>query len=360
MRAYRGAVAAMTAKTTGQKTPQGTHPLLALQRAAGNRAVTDLVLQRDGVLDAAGVGRELVRAGNSALREERLLTGAAAMSEAEAFELLGNVIEATPNKLATAVMRMREANRFALLRTLVGKQGHDNAHIIRDALLGGSQLRFAALVPDAARRGSVLAVLGRPLAGHRPQPDGSLWVNLSFRAEGSISGQNQAPGRDLAQFGGGRLGLVPGRGNNGMEIRGDVVGDHGDTTFDFKRWVTMRLYYRVGGEWTLKRSLDHTDDDSNDSDEHLTPTGDGHIYSIDAPGPVYPDRSSRATHVLYVATFGEWVLATNTLAEQQWNVSDQLEWHSISKLAKRADGGWGRDPEFGGQIATGANPGMDL
>ncbi|HEY1176966.1 MAG TPA: hypothetical protein VGF17_12480, partial [Phytomonospora sp.] len=338
------------------------HPLLALQRTAGNRAVTALVLQRQADpadWGAADVARELPRiAAGDRLRQEYLLRAVIRMTEAEGFNLLAQAIDPSPNPVAAALTRFGADARYGVIRTLLGKLGHDNVHIVRDELLAGASERFAGLVPDPVRRNALLTALAARLGGHGTPASGSLWVSLSFRSSGAVSAENESAVARTPRWGGGTLGPVPGRGNNAMEIRGDVAGDHTDVVFDFKRLVTRDLYHQVDGVWVLRDSMQDVDDDSNDSDEDLTPSANGHIYSFDAPGPYFPDRkpAHSASHILYTATFGEWVVAKNTLVGEEKNVSDRLEWHSITKLAKKADGSWGRDPEFPGQIGPGAGP----
>jgi hypothetical protein len=122
--------------------------------------------------------------------------------------------------------------------------------------------------------------------------------------------------------------------------------------YDIKRTKERGAWSKLGSVW---QQYDHdgpgADDDNHDEDEDLTPSVDGHIYVLDAPG--FTISSSFADEAVYKASFIEFVKIK--LGFSGWiKCSDNYEWHSITWLEDNGSGKWKRKSSGPNEIAPGA------
>jgi hypothetical protein len=134
-----------------------------------------------------------------------------------------------------------------------------------------------------------------------------------------------------------------------MEIRGNVIGHRFDAEYQFHRTRENANWYRLAnGVW---KQWDYdppgTDDDDNDSDEHLFPDHH-HIYVIDTPGfieigpPLTPGvRAEDAVENVFIMNAVETVEVK--VGSGPWLQVGQLEWYTVTWLEK-VDGRWRRKP----------------
>jgi hypothetical protein len=178
------------------------------------------------------------------------------------------------------------------------------------------------------------------LGGCQPEPDpNAREVNIDqCRTSGKTSDDNKCVlcPRDL--------GVLPGVGRNGIELRGTVNGHVSGVEYDFKREKKGRIFERIDGVWRFL-TRPGRDDDAENSDESLTPVN-GHIYAIDLPGATDPQDPGDpdATEFVLKHSMTEWVIVRKAPAEPWTQGSNKFYWHSIVWLRK-VDGVWQTDME---------------
>ena len=191
---------------------------------------------------------------------------------------------------------------------------------------------------------------GGPVPSPRPGVGGGLpRVTVgNFRNSGNTSSENNCGFCPLP------LGLLASRGNNGMELRGDISGHTSGAQYDFKRTKERATWKKVSGTWTqLTHVGPGADDDRSDQDEDLTPQNN-HIYVVDLPGfgsLSNPVGDASATEAVYKASFVEYVNARIGTGSWSRN-SNNFPWHSITWLEKV--GGTWRRKAGKNELATGS------
>ncbi len=197
---------------------------------------------------------------------------------------------------------------------------------------------------------------------------GIVSIALTFRNSGTISPQTQNDKHDglAAVIGTDDLGAalsVPSGGlaRNTMEIIGEItplaIAGQSSLYWDFKRDIESRKYLFTPADRAIPTQQPQiidtnsplnqdfaggppaANDDANDTDEDLTPTG-GLIYSVDSPGMALAGASLANAPTGSIAAYRfnakEWV-RINTVADTRL-----IEWTSAATIRKRADGYWER------------------
>ena len=228
---------------------------------------------------------------------------------------------------------------IGLQRTLTAGTAHDRYMQEADRVA-----RRAMYTADAAASAGVMTAgfwgcLFGQLGGCQPVTDpNAREVTIDHRTSGTTSDENkctQCP-RDL--------GVLPGVGRNGIELRGTVNGYVPGVKYDFKRERKGRTFERIDGLWRTL-IIPGKDDDTDNSDEFLTPVN-GHIYAVDQPGAFDPQDpcDPAATEFVQKLSMTEWVIVRKGAAEPWERGSDYFYWHSIVWLRK-VDGVWKTDME---------------
>ena len=119
-----------------------------------------------------------------------------------------------------------------------------------------------------------------------------------------------------------------------MELRATITGHTAGDNYDIKREKERGTWKKAGGTWTqLTHVGPGADDDKNNDDECLSPTGSPkRIYSEDRPGfnsKANPVGDATATEAVYKASFEEFVKINGT------DDPSRYKWYSIMWLKKK-------------------------
>jgi len=139
--------------------------------------------------------------------------------------------------------------------------------------------------------------------------------------------------------------------HNCMELQGTIAPQDivnlpvwNQPKFDLHREVWMREYSKTAIGWTtLARNGEPSEispwgnDDVGNDDEDLTPSAQGHIYDIDAPGYTSDQRPEGTLGLALLANFRQQ--CSVKLYERDFMCSDYFRWHSQVVLDASAQPG---------------------